>query len=98
MKEEMTQNDGWRAVTPEDNDNLPELEMPVWLWFEEIEQALIGCRTLDDGGWYWARCYDDWHWNGAAGKWETGTAELDDLKPTHWMPLPAPPLNRTEDQ
>ena len=79
------QGSAWLAIS---HDCLPPIEIPVWLYMPEIRQPMIGCRTEDDGAWYWARCYDDFWFD---GQWKTSTAEMDDLKPSHWMPLPLPP-------
>ncbi len=78
----------WQKIT---DDCLPPIEAPVWLWLPDIEQALIGCRTADcqAEGWLWARCYDDWYFDGS--KYIATTAEEDDLRPSHWRPLPLPP-------
>jgi hypothetical protein len=66
---------------------MPPEGIPVWLYMPEVRQPLIGCITYDDG-WCWARCYDDfWYDLG----WRTSTAEMDDLQPSHWLPLPEPP-------
>lgn len=75
----------WLAISA---DCLPPLETPVWLYMPEVRKPMIGCRTEDDGAWFWARCYDDFWFD---GQWKTSTAEMDDLKPSHWMPLPLPP-------
>ncbi len=69
---------------------LPPLEVPVWLSLPGITSPIIGVRTLDDGEWYWAHCYGDFHWSSKSG-WHTDTADCDDYKPTHWMRLPEPP-------
>jgi len=77
--------EGWVAVS----DSLPPLEEPVWLYFSG-HAPFIGCRTDDVDGWLWANCYDDCYFD--AGKWKTGTAEVDDdYQPTHWQRLPLPP-------
>jgi hypothetical protein len=80
----------WLSVSDE---CLPPLDIPVWLYMPEIRQPLIGCRTEHNGEWCWARCYDDIWFDGA---WKTSTAEMDDMKPSHWMPLPLPPNDRND--
>ena len=76
----------WQAVS---DDCLPPLDVPVWLYSTEVGQPLIGCRTEDEGTWCWARCYGDFWFH--AGEWKTCTADVDLLKPSHWMALPMPP-------
>lgn len=85
---------GWIAIA----DRLPPIELPVWLYVPGITSPFIGVRTLDDGHWFWARCYDSHYWSNksaADGKpgWEAYTADVDDLSPTHWHYLPEPPTN-----
>jgi transcriptional regulator with XRE-family HTH domain len=76
----------WLAIS---DDCIPPMEVPVWLYMPEVRQPIIGCRTEYDGAWFWSRCYDDfWLEN---GQWKTTTAEMEDMKPTHWMPLPQLP-------
>jgi hypothetical protein len=92
---ELRSDDGfgvWASV----EKSLPPIEEPVWLYLPSIGQPIVGVRTLDDGGWFWARCYGDFYWTqktAADGKpgWQTDTAEVDDLKPSHWMHLPSLP-------
>jgi hypothetical protein len=77
----------WNEIAP---DNLPPLEVPVWLWLRDLGQPIIGCRTQDGCAWYWANCYGAWYYS-RSGMWKTTAAETEDFKPTHWQPLPEPP-------
>jgi hypothetical protein len=70
-------------------ETLPPLEIPVWLYLPNINQPIIGCRTEEEGEWFWARCYGDYWFE--QNRWWTSTSEMDDLAPTHWHPLPQPP-------
>jgi hypothetical protein len=78
---------GWRKIG---RDRLPPMNVPVWMLLES-EGPVIGCRTLEDGYWYWARCYDQIMFNKDKWKWEQYCADMDDYKPTHWHPLVKPP-------
>lgn len=78
----------WTQIT-DDEGTLPPLEVPVWL-VDETRNPWIGCRTMDDDGWMWASCYDDWYFD-RHGEWKTNTADCYDLAPTHWQYLPEPP-------
>jgi hypothetical protein len=47
---------------------------------------------LWNGNWHWIGM-----WDGNASKWEIdGDQYEEDLKPTHWVPLPAPPKKGDE--
>lgn len=82
---------GWMLVSDE---CLPPAEIPVWLYLPELRQPIIGCRTEEGGEWFWARCYGDFWFD---GHWKTDTADMDDLKPSHWMALPDPPRREGEN-
>ena len=77
----------WNPITADDS-SLPPLDLPVWLQCEGIASPFIGCRTIDDGGWYWANCYGDYYRHGTA--WVAGTAEIDDFSVLAWQYLPEP--------
>lgn len=81
-----TTGSAWIPVEQE----LPPMDVPVWLYLPDIRQPVIGCRSDGGEGWLWCRCYDDYWFD---GEWKTSTADADDDKPSHWMPLPLPPNN-----
>lgn len=81
--------DNWISVDTE----LPPLDLPVWLYFPDIRQPIIGCRS-DDDGWLWGRCYDDYWYDPDKGTWRTTTCDTDDYHPSHWRRLPEPPQNK----
>ncbi|MCG2680900.1 MAG: DUF551 domain-containing protein [Kiritimatiellae bacterium] len=74
----------WISVRNE----LPPLDIPVWLYLPDVGQPVIGCRSDGGEGWLWCRCYDDFWF---AASWKTNTAEAEDDHPSHWMALPLPP-------
>lgn len=64
-------------------DRLPEKETDVLLKFDNA--FAVGGR--DDNCWY-VSCGNDWY----------TTLDEDEAKPTHWMPLPEPPIAMDEQQ
>lgn len=51
---------------------------------------IVGERGSSTDGWAWAACYG-FYFN-LEGKWDANEIDAsDDLEPTHWQPLPAPP-------
>ncbi len=81
----------WRKIS---DDDMPPEDVPVWLYDPAIGQPLIGCLTYDDGL-EWERLYDDYWYDDADGNWNTShtNTETDpEWHPTHWLPLPVPPL------
>ena len=70
------------------DQQLPALDVPVWLYLPDIRQPVIGCRSSEGAGWVWSRCYDDFWFDGA---WKTSTAEADGDEVSNWMPLPMAP-------
>ena len=75
------------AWIPVDQE-LPPMDVPVWLYLPDIRQPVIGCRSDCGEGWLWCRCYDDFWFD---GKWKTSTADANGDDVSHWMPLPMPP-------
>jgi hypothetical protein len=74
-------------------DELPPLEVPVWILLPNYDQPTIGCRTGDGEGWVWARCYYlvNCYWNPDTRGWEVQYRVADnDYHPTHWQYLPQP--------
>jgi hypothetical protein len=74
-------------------DELPSLDVPVWILIPDSNEPIIGCRTDDGEGWVWARCYSlaDCYWNKETQRWEVDNCEADDdYHPTHWQYLPNP--------
>ena len=67
-------------------DQLPDLEIPVWLWGPE-DGIWIGARTDDGDGYLWGSSYGS-QYRDANGCWKSEDMEVDDYHPTHWMPLP----------
>ena len=77
------------AAWIETSKQLPEEDVPVWIYDAKNKLGpLVACRSDGGEGWLWCRCYDDYWWD---EEWKTSTAEMDDIAPTHWMPLPEPP-------
>jgi len=77
---------GWFSV----DDQLPELDAPVWL-YEEGRGAWIGGRSDSGEGWLWCNAYGS-HYQRADGTWSASSMEIDDdYRPTHWMSLPSAP-------
>ena len=72
-----------------DPATLPPLGQMVWL-YEAGRGPWIGSRDDVDGeGWLWSDTGGRiWH-DGV--KWD-GEGEQDDYHPTHWLPLPEPPV------
>ena len=68
-------------------DELPPLDTPVWLF--EDERIYIGERWVseDTDGYLWAEVRDVPCW--VRDHWESSCPEMEDLHPTHWMPLPS---------
>ena len=76
---------GWIPVS----EGLPDIDLPVWVW--NGTDIWVGCRAEESDGWLWAKSYS--HPEYYAGEWTCADAETDDdYQPTHWMPLPIPPL------
>ena len=73
----------WLLVS---ENNLPPLDEIVWLW--DGKRIWIGGCTDDGDGWLWGNtCGRAWH----TGTKREGKLDLDDYKPTHWLPMPQPP-------
>jgi hypothetical protein len=69
----------------------PPEDEPVWLW-GATEGLWIGTFSYPDAdGWCFTKCYRVPSF--IDGKWDSEEAEWDDdYAPTHWMPLPVPPV------
>lgn len=79
---------GWERIT---DDNLPELDEPVFLYDERTGQRWTGCRSYvaDAYGWKWCK---NWSMIWAKGDGWDCDAEWDiDYTPTHFHRFPGPP-------
>lgn len=70
------------------SQEMPEMADIVWL-FNGVN-VWIGSRENDPEGWMYSNLYGSEYWDGE--KWCGDTEIDDDYQPTHWMPLPTPPL------
>jgi len=61
---------------------LPELDKQVWAWVEGYKKPQLFLRTyVDNGGWFWANCYNE----------IDGDGHIDDeYEVTHWQPFIKP--------
>lgn len=78
---------GWISM----EEALPPIDVPVFLHEPGFSSTLlVGCRCETAEGWCWASvsCSSTWH-DGA--RWIAAQVDLEDLSPSHWMPLPDPP-------
>ena len=72
------------------NNELPELEQPIWMYFDG--KIKMGCLSnYGNEGWLW--CALDYmpYCIKSTQKWDIEPISDDDYKVTHWMPLPKPP-------
>lgn len=71
-------------------DSLPELEQPIWMYFDG--KIKMGCRSnYANEGWLW--CALDYmpYWIKSTQEWDIEPISDDDYKVSYWMPLPKPP-------
>jgi hypothetical protein len=82
-------SDKWTRV----EDELPPLNVPVWLFLPCIGQPVIGCRSDDGDGWWWGQCGDGYYWDKDERVWKVDSCDVDvdDSIPTYWQYLPQPP-------
>lgn len=77
----------WITIT-DDPNTLPPLDTPVFV-LDQREYASLAERNDTPDGWLWAQCYGAPH--GVKGKWYVLNAELYDIQPIAWHPLPELP-------
>ena len=79
------------------SDRTPPESQPVWLW--DGNRLWIGAYEYcndDPGGWFYGMGYGE-RWNSFYARWELMDNDWDDdYQPTHWMPLPEPPVETTD--
>jgi hypothetical protein len=68
--------------------------IPVWLFQHDRVSPWVGAYEYcgdDPGGWFYGNTYGSEYWDGS--NWKAFDNEWDDeYRPTHWMPLPDPPV------
>lgn len=75
---------GWLHVS----DQLPELDVPVWLSGKDWG-PIIGMRASSTDGWLWADCCWSHYWTDDG--WRSSSAEPTDFEPEAWLALPEHP-------
>ncbi|MGE4862460.1 DUF551 domain-containing protein [Yersinia enterocolitica] len=58
---------------------------------DQIPEDDTLCLGVDEFGVIWTMHFDD-------GEWQADTGHVDDLKISHWMPLPAAPTSLLEGE
>jgi hypothetical protein len=72
-------------------DELPPLNVPVWVFLPSIGQPVIGGRFDKGDGWFWCLCDDEFYWDKDEHVWKADNCDGDDAVPTHWAYLITPP-------
>jgi hypothetical protein len=76
-------------------DELPPLDLPVWILLPDTGEPVVGARSDDGNGWKWGLCYGDFYWDRDERVWKICTyyfnVEGGVYHPTHWQYLPQPP-------
>lgn len=75
------------------SERTPDEGVPVWLW--DGKKVWIGAHEYcndDPGGWLFGMGYGP-NYSTFYARWELDSNDWDDdYQPTHWMPLPDPPV------